>query len=126
MKFFSVFAKEYNLAPSEGLRGPGPFQDIPKTTSGIGDKIGNIFSKAIGLLSVVAIIWFLIQLILAGINFISAGGNKEKMAEAQKRITQSAFGLIVVLTATAMVAFLGYILGGINFLDLGGLLELLE
>lgn len=124
-KMYYLAQAAHELAPTGGLHGVGPFQTIPTTPEGIGNKIATVISQVIGLLSIVAIIWFVLQLVLAGITIISAGGNKEKIAETQKRITYSALGLLVALLATFLVAILSYIFN-IDFLNLGSILEKLR
>ena len=124
-KMYYLAQAAHELAPDDGLHGVGPFQNIPTTTEGIGNKIATVISQVIGLLSIVAIIWFVLQLVLAGITIISAGGNKEKIAETQKRITYSTLGLLVALLATFLIAILSYIFN-IDFLNLGSILEKLR
>jgi len=111
-------------APLGNLHGLGPLGDvIDKLTPADVSPASNLFTKVIstiiGLITIVAGIWFLIQLLLAGFNWISSSGDKNKVQEAQHKITNSVIGLTIVVAAYALTSLLGKILG-INVLDLGG------
>ena len=48
-----------------------------------------------------------ISIIIAGIMFITSGGNSEKAASARRRIVNSVIGLIIVVTASVLVSYIG-------------------
>jgi hypothetical protein len=48
-----------------------------------------------------------ISIIVAGVQYITAMGEPEKGASARKRLTNSLIGLIIVLIASGVVAFIG-------------------
>lgn len=48
-----------------------------------------------------------ISIIIAGVMYITAGGNPEKAASARKRVYNSLIGLAITLVATAFVDFIG-------------------
>ena len=108
--------REVPIAPDGGLVGPGP--TAPTTASGVGESIAHLVSVVIGLFTLVAGLWFLIQLILGGYTYMSAGGNKEKAQAASQKITQALTGLVIVILAIFVVNLLGYILN-IDFLNIG-------
>jgi hypothetical protein len=101
------------LAPSGGLQGPGivPAEDI-------GTQIAGIVSTVIGVLTVLAIIWFIIEFIVSAYLLISSTGDQEKTAEAKKRLTQSVIGLVIVIGAIFIINIIAYI-AGIDFLNIG-------
>ena len=53
----------------------------------------------------------LVSIIIAGVGFITAGGNAEKAASARRRIINSAIGLMLAIMASVLVAFVGNSLG---------------
>ncbi len=57
------------------------------------------------ILSLVGVI-FIILIIYAGINWMSASGNEEKVTKAKKIITDSIIGLVVVIIAYAVTYFI--------------------
>jgi hypothetical protein len=82
--------------------------------------IANIISNAIGVMTIGAGIWFLFQAIIAGYNYLSAGGDKTKIEAAGRRLTNSLIGIAVVVAAYGILALIGSFLG-IEFLNLGKL-----
>lgn len=65
----------------------------------IGSIIGSILSF-VGAL-------FLVLMIFAGISWMLAGGNEEKIKKAGKLLVGSIIGLLIVLAAYTLTAFLG-------------------
>jgi len=84
----------------------------------------NIISNAIGAMTIGAGIWFLFQAIIAGYNYLSAGGDKTKIEASGRRLTNSLIGIAVVVAAYGILALLGTFLG-IKFLEVGSLIKLI-
>lgn len=112
--------REVPIAPTGGLHGPGP--TAPTTSTGVGESVAHLVSVVIGLFTLVAGLWFLIQLILGGYAYMSAGGNKEKAQAASQKITQALIGLVIVVLAIFIINLLGYILN-IDFLNVGEMIQ---
>jgi len=90
-----------------------------KYFSSSGPKGSGIFlliSNVLKLAGVIAGIFFVIQMILAGFSYISANGDPKKVAEAWSKIWQSALGLIIVAGAFIIAGVIGR-LTGINILN---------
>lgn len=113
LNFLKTFAKEVPIAPSGGLTGPG----IQPETN-LGDQIAGIISTVIGILTALAIVWFIIEFIVSGFLLISSAGDQEKTAEAKKRLTQSVIGLVIVIGAIFLFTVVSYI-ADIDFLNIG-------
>lgn len=105
-------AKDVDLAPTGGLTGLGI-----KPTGNIGEQVAGIISTVIGVLTVLAVIWFIIEFVVSGVLLISSAGDQEKTAEAKKRLTQSLMGLVIVLGAMFLFTIISYI-AGIDFLNI--------
>lgn len=73
--------------------------------------LANVLSAAIGILTIVAAIWFLFNIITGGIAIIGAGSDKAKVEGARTKITNGVVGLIVVFTAVMLVNFVTFLLG---------------
>ena len=53
----------------------------------------NIINFAFG----IAGLWFFFQLIIGGYNYLTAGGDKEAVLKAQKRLQNAVIGLLIVV-----------------------------
>jgi hypothetical protein len=69
-------------------------QDVRTTVS-------RIINVALGLLGIVAVVIILI----GGFEWMTAGGNEEKVGEARKRIIAGVIGLAIILSAYAVAKF---------------------
>lgn len=70
-----------------------------------------LITTIVGVLSVIAFIWFTIQFFLGAISIITAGGDKAKMAEARAKITSGIIGLVIVIAAVFIISLIGTVLG---------------
>ncbi len=110
MKIFA--AESLGRIGGEGL---GPFSSLGGG-SGAG-ALAKIVSGIIGVLTIVASIWFMFQLLIGGINWLSSGGEKQKLTEARDRITHAFIGLIIVVASWGIIALTGQFLGGFELLN---------
>ena len=99
-------------APS-GDTSLGPFGTIDYTLNATGSlaAIAGTVSAIIGLMTIVATIWFMFQILIGGISWITSGGDKSKLQTARDRITNAFIGLIIVVAAWAIVALVGKFFG---------------
>ena len=118
--------------PPIGGDGFGPFGNINWGENEAGatralTSFTSVISNIIGVLTIVAGIWFMFQFITAGISWISAGGNKESVAGARDRMRNALIGMVVVVAAWAIVGLMGNLLGiDILIQDPGKLIEQLR
>ncbi len=54
----------------------------------------------------------IVSIIIAGVAYITAGGDVQKTVSARKRIYNALIGLAIVAIASGLVAFIGNSLGG--------------
>lgn len=66
---------------------------------------------------IVGAVVFLFMLIWGGIEYISAGGEKEKISSSTKRITNALIGIFILLSVYALSKLLNLVFG-INILKL--------
>ena len=91
--------------------GLGPFGGQEFTSETALTKFTDIISTIIGFLTVVAALWFLIQVILGGIGWMTAAGDKGKLTEARDRLSNAVIGLVIVVASWAILALVGQFLG---------------
>lgn len=121
MKNLLAQNSEIPVAPDGGFSGFGRFKS-PKD-SGVSD-LASIISTAIGVMTIVAIIWFLFIFFSGAIAIIGSGGDKQALESAKKKITTGVIGLVVVLLAIIIINLVGKFLGITNILDIGTLFGL--
>ena len=100
------------IGEGEGFGAWTKFDDNP------GNLLADIISNILGIMTIFAGIWFLFQAIMAGYNYLSAGGDKARIEAAWRRLTNALIGLAIVVAAYGIIALLGTFLG-VNFLEIG-------
>lgn len=83
----------------------------------------NIISMAIGLMTIIAFVWFLFKLITGAISIMTAGSDKQALENAKNNITTGVIGLIVTVAAIFLADLIGNILGIENLLNPAALME---
>lgn len=103
------------LAVKYTIKGPGlnPTSGVEATT-----MMEKFISQLIGVLSLSAVVYFVIQIILAGYGFISSGGDEKKMEMNRAKLTNGILGLVIVIIAVGLGSLLAKLLGINNPLDL--------
>ncbi len=114
------FLADINLAPPEGFKGLGQGELGNPTGTGI-EGFAKFISSAIGLMTIIAIIWFVFNFIIGAIGIISAGGDKAQLESSRKKIVSSIIGLVVVVAAIFIIRLIGFLLGIPNILNLSQL-----
>lgn len=100
-----------DLFPSGGFKGFGPLGLEGKEAFEADIIFTKFLSSTIGLMSIIAIIWFIFLLITGGYGYMTAGGDKAKIEKAQKTITNGIVGLAITVFAIFIVKFIGSLLG---------------
>jgi hypothetical protein len=84
-------------------------------------RFNRLISNFIGLMTIGAGLWFIFQLINGGYIWISAGGDKQAVQNAQKKIMNALMGIVIVILSYALAGVVGTFLG-FNLLNPGNLL----
>lgn len=91
----------------------GTIQDAEGSTPILGRLIVMVWWSLMIAAGLAVILYF----ILAGISWLTAGGDKTKVEEARSRMTNALIGITIVFGTFAIVNFVGPIFG-IDFLNL--------
>jgi hypothetical protein len=95
------------------LQGPGI-----KPTANPAAQLETIISGIIGVMTIIGVIYFTLQIILAGFTLISSQGDPKELETGKKRLTNSVLGLAIVVLAYGLGALLASLLGMNNIFDL--------
>ena len=99
-----------NLGTFEGLGPLGKFA-MEKEGAPAFALFNSVFSTGIGVLTVSAGIWFIIQIFAGSFQWLASGGEKQALQNAQKRISNAVLGLFVVVFSYALISIVGLIFG---------------
>ncbi|MBI2591020.1 MAG: hypothetical protein HYW33_04120 [Candidatus Blackburnbacteria bacterium] len=100
------------------LKGLGPLGDPASFSEGTGGLLEKLLSNIIGFLTVGAILWFVVQIVIGGYSLMTASGDPKGAADARQGITNSIIGLVVVFVALIFVSVIGFLLG-VDVLKIG-------
>lgn len=95
------------------LTGPGIQPDANPT-----GQLEKIISAVIGILTIVGVIYFTIQIILAGFTMMSSQGDPKELESAKKRLTTNVLGLAIIIIAYGLGALIASLLGMNSIFDL--------
>ncbi|MFH1602186.1 MAG: hypothetical protein ABIB61_04500 [Candidatus Shapirobacteria bacterium] len=71
----------------------------------------KIISGVIGIFLTVAIIFFFIQFLLAGISWIGSEGDETKVKAARDKVQNALIGLVIIFSVYALIKLIGFIFG---------------
>jgi hypothetical protein len=113
---FQVHAAEPTPTPASlgtfqgvGLFGGEGF-DLTRIENAAGLFV-TILSSIIGVITIIGFIWFLFVFFVGAISWISSGGDKAKVQNAQKQLTNGIIGLILVISAIFIFQIIGLFFG---------------
>ena len=98
------------------ISGEGPFG----TSANASQNFTRILTIVIGVLTLVAGIWFIFLLLTGGIEWMGSGGDKGKLASARQKMFSGAIGLTIVVSALFIAQIFGGLIGLPNILDPAG------
>lgn len=75
------------------------------------DNLGEIVASLLNIAYVAAGVFFLIQVVIGGIQWINAGGDPKNLESARGRITNAVIGLVIVVAAFAITLIFTTLLG---------------
>lgn len=82
----------------------------------------TFISSAIGVISVIAIIWFVFIIVSSGISYMSAGADQKATEAARKRITNGLIGLLITIFGIFIINIVGQIFNLDTLLNIPALL----
>lgn len=120
---FNNKLSQINVAPAGGFKGFGPLGLVGKSANDAPSLFNLVISTTIGVITAIGFIYFTINIIIAAIDMIIAGSDKQKFTDARKKITNNIIGVVVLISGVFIVSLVGQIFA-IGFLNPVGLLGL--
>jgi hypothetical protein len=110
---------DISVGPIEGF---GPLGLEGAGTDTAPSVFSNFLSTIIGLLTIIAAIWFVVLFITGAIGIIISGGDKNALEDARKKITTGIIGIVVVIAAVFIIDLIGSLIG-LDILNITGLFQ---
>lgn len=110
-----IHAADITTGPIRGIGNFG-FEGVAVTEGSTSTQLSNILSSVVTVLTVVGGLAFVIFFTLGGLKWLTAGGDKAKVSEAQTQMTQGVIGLVAMVAALFVTGIVGGVLG-IDFLN---------
>ena len=106
-----LLAADIKLAPAGGFKGFGKLglEDGGATNADL--VFTQFISSAIGVMTIIAFIWFIFVFFIGAIGIISSGGDKQALETAKKKITSGIIGVVVVIAAIFVIKLIGFLIG---------------
>ncbi|MFA7301772.1 MAG: hypothetical protein WC069_05655 [Candidatus Shapirobacteria bacterium] len=105
------------------ITGPGV---QPSSNVDAAYKFETLASQVIGVLTIIAILYFIVQIIFAGYAFISSQGDQKTMETTRKRLTEAVLGLVIVIIALGLGNLIAVLFGIDNILSINTMFILLR
>lgn len=112
---------QIELAPAGGYKGFGPL-GLEQDQNGVA-VFATFISSAIGLITLIAIIWFVFIFLTGAVGIITSGGDKNSNESARKKISSGIIGLVVTVFGILIVRLIGNIIGLGDVLNFGTMFE---
>lgn len=103
--------------PNNGLRGIGNYGLDNATGDAAPTLFTTLLSTIIGVITIVAFIWFVFILITGALGIMGAGADKGALEGAKKKLTTGLIGLLVIVSGMFIAQIIGTFLGIDNFLS---------
>lgn len=103
----------------------GPFGGVEANANPLANIL-SLVSSVVGFMTISACIWFLFQILYAGYEWTSAGGDTKKIADARSRITHAFMGMVIVVGAWSLLAVVGQFFGFNTLIDSTTVMEQLQ
>lgn len=101
------FIKQAYAESLGGITGTGQFQNITNPT----EQGSSFISTIITTITIAGSLSFVIFFTIGALKWITAGGDKGKVSEAQAQMTQGAIGLIALVASYFIIGIVGAVLG---------------
>jgi len=105
------------LATSQTFKLTGPGIQVTNAAT----QFETLAGQAIGALTVIAVLYFVTQIIFAGYAFISSVGDEKVMESTRRRLTDSVLGLVIVIVAIGLASLIASLFGIKNVLDINAM-----
>ncbi len=95
-----------SIQPVTDVRQPANLQETTVLST-----LETWISDIIGVITILATLFFIVYAFVAAFNWITAAGDKSKIEQARNRLVMSTLGLILIVATHAIIGLIGGIIG---------------
>lgn len=111
------------LSPGGGLRGKGPLGLEGESADAGPQVFDNAISTAVGIMTLIALIWFVFVFLGGAYGVITAGGDKAQLEAARKKIISGIIGVVMMVAAVFLINLIGNLIGLPDILSPSSMLQ---
>jgi len=100
------------------ITGPGIIPTSPVDATA---KFEKFAGQILGFVTIVGVLYFIIQIIFTGYSYIASKGDEKEMETSRKRLTESVLGLVIIIIAVGLGSLLAKLAGIPNVLDINSM-----
>lgn len=104
----------------------GPTGECVEGYTAATQKVEKYISNILGILTIVAGLFFMFRVIFAGYAFIASSGDPKKIEAAKEQLLQGFIGIVIVIAATIITGLVARIIGLPDILNLETMFTNLE
>lgn len=112
-----IAQQSIDIAPKGGFTGFGPLGNV-SSGGGAVATLGKFISSVVGLITIIAALWFVFLFITGAIALMGAGGDKQALESAKKKLTTGIIGITVTVIAIFIIRLITQIIGIPDILNL--------
>lgn len=105
------YLSDIDLFKDSGLQGFGILGLEGKTGEDAPGIFNQVISLVIGIITTVAIVWFVFLVISGAIGIMGSAGDKAAFSKAVQKITNGVIGIIIIFAALFIVSIIGKMFG---------------
>lgn len=110
----------------DGFQGIGPLGLEGISPSNAPIIFAQVISNIIGFITIIAGIWFIFQVLIAGFAWMTAGGDKAKLEQARGKLGTAVIGLGIVAFGVILARLIALLLGLEDIFDIVSMLNLIR
>lgn len=113
----NLLANGIQIGGGERIQGPGTIgeQVNQALQEGQGTGVVGVFtqqlSNIVGLITILSGLFFVIYFLIAGFDWVQAGGDTGKIEKSKSKMVNGAIGLLVVIIGMGIVGIIGGVFG---------------
>lgn len=116
MLFSSLIAQNNEIPLGRFTPPTGAYSTGSETESGALDNFESLISNILGVLTVLASLFFVIYFVVGAFEWVSSGGDKGKLEHARNRMTSGILGMVIIVASYSLLGLLSGLIG-IDFLN---------